>query len=459
MSTRDDAIPAEFIKLLRKLRPELKAEPIKVQQALAYLAWVSPMRSRAHNELEGYISIPYQELSSLFGRSAFKALNERVRLFNVTPNWSKERGVTRGYRLQDDLELPVRKYLDAWWRRGRKIERTLIGLDGNILHSIPQAIASKDMNGVTAKAWNRAAVKNLVPVDVLRLRQYRRQLKRMIDEPQADLFIRGNVSDYQYRLDMMGHIMDRAREQDGQQCVIQRYEESGSGRLYGKNITLQTVPKSIKEVALHGLWEYDFANCHYSILYQLAARLGIECKAIGNYLKNKRQVRQQIVTDVGINVDQAKTCLISLIYGARFSRRDEDAIPVAVGKKAALRLYQHPLFQALKEDVTRARNGIIRKWPRSRLRLKNAYGKWIPEKENPLRILAHLLQGIEASMLEAVRKLYPHEILLLQHDGFASAVRLDIARMEQSIHEATGYRMQIEENRISLSPDLGIHQR
>ncbi|SFU75283.1 hypothetical protein SAMN05216417_1281, partial [Nitrosospira multiformis] len=26
-------------------------------------------------------------------------------------------------------------------------------------------------------------------------------------------------------------------------------------------------------------------------------------------------------------------------------------------------------------------------------------------------------------------------------------------------HEATGYRMQIEETRISLSPDLGIHQR
>jgi hypothetical protein len=66
------------------------------------------MRSRAHNELEGYMSIPHQELSSLFGRGGFKAVNERVRLFNVTPNWSKDRGVTRGYRLQDDLELAVR---------------------------------------------------------------------------------------------------------------------------------------------------------------------------------------------------------------------------------------------------------------------------------------------------------------------------------------------------------------
>lgn len=459
MSTRDDAVPEALTRLLRKLRPELKAEPIKVQQTLAHLAWVSPMRSRAHNELEGYMSISYQELSSLFGRGGFKPVNGRVRLFKVTPNWSKDRGMTRGYRLQDDLELAVRKYLGGWGRRGRKAERTLIGLDGNTLHSIPQAVASKDMNGVTAKAWNRPAVKNLVPVDVLRLRQYCRQLKRMIEDPQEDLFIPGNLSDYQYRLDMVGRIMEMAREHDGEWHVIQRYVESDSGRLYGKNINLQTMPKSIKEVALHGLWEYDFANCHYSILYQLASRQGIECKAIGHYLKNKRQVRQQIVTDVGINVDQAKTCLISLIYGARFSRRDEDAIPATVGKEAALRLYQHPLFQALKEDVTRARNGIIRKWPRSRLSLKNAYGKWIPEKESPLRILAHLLQGIEASMLEAVRKLYPHEILLLQHDGFASAVRLDIARMEQSIHEATGYRMQIEENRISLSPDLGIHQR
>jgi hypothetical protein len=73
-----------------------------------------------------------------------------------------------------------------------------------------------------------------------------------------------------------------------------------------------------------------------------------------------------------------------------------------------------------------------------------------------VQILAHLLQGIEAKMLEAVRQTYPDEIRLLQHDGFASAEQLDMGRMVQAIQEATGYQMQIEESRIALSPDLGI---
>lgn len=456
MGIRDDGIPLGFMRLLRKHNPALKLEPVEVQHAIAYLVWVSPTKSRAHKELEGHMSIAYQELDSHFGRRGFKALNDRLGIFDVTPNWWSGQGLTRGYKLKKGLEAEVGAYLSRWRLRMRKVGKVLVGLDGKRLHSIPQAVASKDMKGITAKAWNRAAVKKLVPVDVPRLVSYSKKLERMVNDPQADLFIGGDVSDYLHRLDVVGRIMDMAREHNGQWSVIQRYIESDSGRLYGKNINLQTVPRSIKEVALHGLWEYDFGNCHYSILYQLAARHGLDCQAIGHYLQNKRQVRQQLMADLGLAEGDVKTCLIALIYGARFSHRDEDAIPAAIGKEAALRLYQHPVFVALKEDVAKARALIISRWPRSRKRLQNAYGKWIAEGDGQAQVLAHLLQGIEAKMLEVVRKLYPDEILLLQHDGFASSVRLDTGKMVQAIHEATGYQMQIEESRISLSPCLGI---
>lgn len=456
MGIRDDWVSEGFRRLLRKLRPALKNEPLEIQQAIAYLVWVSPTKSRAHKELEGHMSIAYQELDRHFGRGGFKELNARLGIFDVTPNWWSEQGLTRGYKLKPVIEAAVSNYLSNWRRRMRKVGKALVGMDGKQLHSIPQAVASKDMKGITAKAWDRAKVKRLVPVDVPHLVRYSKQLGRMIDDPQADLFIGGDKADYQYRLDVVGRIMEMAREHDGQWCVIQRYIESDSGRLYGKNINLQTVPRSVKEVALHGLWEYDFENCHYTILHQLAAQHGLDCPAISHYLQHKRQVRQQIEADIGISSDQAKTCLIALIYGARFAKRDEDAIPAAIGMEAALRLYQHPLFKALKEDVAKARTWIINRWPVSRKRLQNAYGKWIKESEGYPQILAHLLQGVEAKMLEAVRKLYPDEILLLQHDGFASSVRLDTKAMAQAIHEATGYRMQIEESRIQLSPDLGI---
>ena len=109
--------------------------------------------------------------------------------------------------------------------------------------------------------------------------------------------------------------------------------------------------------------------------------------------------------------------------------------------------------------MSRARRAVIKDWPRSRKRLQNAYGKWISESESDLKILAHLLQGVEAKMLEAVRKCYPNEILLLQHDGFASSVPLDMGKMTEAIFEASGYVMQIEESRIQLDTDLGVAYR
>lgn len=456
MGIRDDGIPLAFVRMLRKHSPALKQERVEVQQAIAYLVWVSPSYSREHKELEGYMSITYQELDSHFGRGEFKALNERLGIFSVTPNWWSEQSATKGYKLKTDLKEAVAKYL-AGWRRRSKGSNALVGMDGKQLHAIPQAVACKDMKGITAKAWNRAAVKNLVPVDMPRLIQYYKALERMLDDPQADIFYSRNMKTVQYNLDIIGRLMELAKDHEGQRCVTQRYIEVESGRLYGKNINLQTVPKEVKQVALHGLWEYDFSNCHYSILHQLAAQNGIECLTVGHYLQNKKQVRSQIVDEVGIAEGDAKTCLIALIYGARFSTYYKAAIPKVVGKKAADKLYLHPLFVALHDDVTKAREGIISQWPRSRLRLQNAYGKWISEKDkDESQILAHLLQGIEAKMLEAVRKLYPNEILLLQHDGFASSVRLDMNKMVLAVEEATGYRMKILEDRISLAADLGM---
>jgi hypothetical protein len=44
------------------------------------------------------------------------------------------------------------------------------------------------------------------------------------------------------------------------------------------------------------------------------------------------------------------------------------------------------------------------------------------------------------------------DIVLLQHDGFASRKQLDIALLERVIHEKTGYRMRLEENQIDIPP-------
>jgi hypothetical protein len=456
MAARDEWVPVGFKRLIRRHRPAIKSEPIEVQQAIILLAWAAPTKSRAHREVENHMSIPYQELDRYFGRGGYQAINDRLQVFNTTGQWWSDKGLTRAFRLQPDLEAATSAFLIGWRKRMKNKNRELVGLDGKKLRTIPQAIASKDSEGITARSMARAAVKNLVPIDHDRLVILHQQLARMVDDPQRDLFIGGDLDDYVYRLEILGGIMEASRQVNGQWFAVQRYVESKSGRLYGLNIDLQKAPRSIKQVALHGMWEYDFENCHYTILHQLAAQKGLDCPAIGDYLAHKSEVRNQIAQNIGITLDQAKTCLISLIYGARFSVRSEDAIPDAIGTVKAQQLYQHPLFNRLHEDVTRGRGGIIAKWPQSRGRLKNAFGKWIRRTEGHPQILAHLLQGVEAQMLAVVRKLYDRQILLLQHDGFASSIPLDVELMQQAILNETGHAVKIEESRISLSPGLGI---
>lgn len=456
MAVADAVLPLGFVNLLRKLRPALKYEAADIQNKVAYLVWVSPAKSRRHRMFEDHMSLSYQELNAQFGRKQFPQINERLQIFTVSPNWSLERGETKAYKLVDDLENALSNFFRKWRRKKKHDCQTMIRLDGKQLITEPKAVASKDMQGITAKAWNRAAVANLVPIDLSRLKALAASLERMLDDPQIDLFVGGDRPDFAYRLDIVSRIILMAREVDGQYFAMQRYVESASGRLYGKDINLQTVPRSIKEMALHGFWEYDFENCHYSIIHQMALKIGLNCDAIAHYLANKREIRTRIQMDIGISPEQAKTCLISLIYGARFSHREEDAIPSAIGIEAAQRIYQHPFFIQLKEDIRQARSKIIAAWPCSRRRLQNDYGKWIRESDTAAQILAHLLQGVEAKMLETVRKLYPDDILLLQHDGFASRVQLDTGKMAERIYEATGFLMRVDEARIQISTDLGI---
>jgi hypothetical protein len=68
--------------------------------------------------------------------------------------------------------------------------------------------------------------------------------------------------------------------------------------------------------------------------------------------------------------------------------------------------------------------------------------------------LAHLIQGVEARMLKVVLKLYAPEIVLLQHDGFASKSRLDVRLLERTISEEIGYSVVLEEERIWVPADL-----
>ena len=110
------------------------------------------------------------------------------------------------------------------------------------------------------------------------------------------------------------------------------------------------------------------------------------------------------------------------------------------------------------EDIKKGRQIILAKQTASRGVIFNVVDKSISEQESAPKRLAHLIQGVEASILKVVLKLYAPDLVLLQHDGFASKRRLDLALMERAIHENTGYCMKLEEEQICIPPDLNKEQ-
>src|SRR5262249_37929061 len=109
----------------------------------------------------------------------------------------------------------------------------------------------------------------------------------------------------------------------------------------------------IKAAALHGFWEYDLSNCHYSILLQLAQRVGVDLPEVRWYLENKRALREALAARIGTeDLDAVKTCLISgPLYGAHSRLSERAAIQQLLGRESARRLFADPQYRALKRDV------------------------------------------------------------------------------------------------------------
>lgn len=461
MAARDEVVPADLLDHLARKITGFDREPRKIQMGLAWMLWNSTAWRRRHSRYPGAFFYTHQELDAEFGRAALAKINKRLQMFEVT-HWSRDGGYTKAYRLRPAIENAWRDYIDNKRAMHKKQIRLLYG-EGFELRRLPDAVASKDMDGITSRAWNRAKTLglNAVQIDMYALKGLQAWLIKYRDEIQADqrqagLFSDGGtVEQVQYLLRYIAQIMRLANTSvAGPGRVMHRYIEASSGRLYAKGINLQTAPKVVKEAALAGLWEYDFSNCHYSILMQMAKRYGYQCHAIERYLADKKTTRRQIAAQAGISEDQAKTCLLAILYGARRSERPDDAIPEAIGIEAARRLYAVPLFADLKADIAKARQAILKGHPRNRKGwLTNLMGKSIGGRKPPEKILAHLIQGVEAKALKTAIDSQGGSIVLLQHDGFATTAKLDAKAIEDAVVEATGYRLTLEVAQIQPDPD------
>lgn len=471
MAGRDETVPEDLLMHLQKSIPHFKSETTRCQYGLARMVWMGRTKRRRHPRFEGAMSFGYEELEDWFGRDQFKIINNRLNFFRVSDNWlyklaggvRTDDNFTKGYWFTDLVQEVREKYFERRWRK----ETRLLFIEGQILKvqkTLPAAFASVDTKGKASRASKAAkGSKELrhVPVDIEALQRLRKWLTAIRREWLAGRAPHDLVTQYpslaiiERLYELTSQVIRMAKtDVAGHGYIAQQYTESPSGRWYANEVNLQNSSSLIKEAALAGLWEYDFSNCHFEIIKQMAAQYGYECKAITDYLARKKPIRQAIANQAGITVDQAKVCLLAIMYGARESTWHENAIPKEIGEAAATRLYKAELFKGIAKDVARARSVILKKWPRTANGgLTNAYGKAISGTATKAQQLAHLLQGAEAKALMVVIDMHPNDLVLLQHDGFVATRKLYVPAITKAVFESTGYLLDMEESLIQVNPD------
>ena len=455
---------------LQKTIPGFKREADSCQYALARMVWTGRTKRRRHPKFEDAMSFRHEELDEWFGRGQFKIINDRLDFFRASDNWlyklqssyRTDENFTKGYWFTDMVQASRDKYFNRRWRK----ETRLLFIEGQILKAqktLPAAFASTDTNGKASRASKAAkGSKELrhVPVDLDTLGLLRKWLMGIRREWLAGRAPHDLVTQYpslvviERLYELTSQVIRMAKtDVAGHGYIAQQYTESPSGRWYANNVNLQNSSSLIKEAALAGLWEYDFSNCHFDIIRQMAAP-HYECKAIADYLADKKPTRQAIADQAGISVDQAKVCLLAVMYGARASTWHENAIPQEIGEAATKRLLKVDLFKDIMKDVARARAVILKNWSRTANgSLTNAYGKAISGAATRAQQLAHLIQGAEAKALMVAIDMHPNDLVLLQHDGFVATRKLYVPAITKAVLQATGYLLELEEAQIQVNPD------
>ena len=440
--------------------PGLREEPASVARGFAQVYTASSMRARRHASHEGCFSLNSIELEGAFGRQRFNDLNRRYGVVELVAEW--EGGSTRAYRLQSRIRDTVNAHLDAFIRTPGATT-AVIRPDGKQLRRQREWNSHRNLRGLPESIVGEASLVHVVPVDMealLRLDECLLSAAQASFSARVAMLIELGLdfnADPEYLRDVLRMVMIAARRAvSGYGNIAHEYVMCGTGRLFGKGTSLQSSPKIIKQCALPGMWEYDFSNCHFTIIKQLVGRVGMECPTVNHYLANKKAIRAQLAEAVGVEVDSIKRCLINLAYGAPRSVRPQDAIPREIGTAKARLLKDEPFVRDLDRELRKARSVIIGMHPARRGVIRNVLN--LPfEKATKGELQAHILQGIEAQALFAVLRRYHKQLLLLEHDGFVATQQLDMPEVEAVVAEAVGcdLRLEVEQIRLPAVLDAG----
>lgn len=234
---------------------------------------------------------------------------------------------------------------------------------------------------------------------------------------------------------------------------------SVSGRLYRP--FLQGCHRVVREIALQGMYSFDFNACHHVIMQHEAQQAGIYCPYLDTYLIDKQAYREALAQDLGVTTTQAKESLIALAYGAGISHRERfgkpAAIPKILGIEAFLKVMDAPAFNGLAGELK-----TIALHMRNAAKRKN--GQLINARRLPMTIdgnsnatlSAHLIQGVESQLLTTAIRAHNNRgqlqkvVVLPIHDGWITRLERCPIRAEIAVKKRHSIAVAVDRQQYNL---------
>ena len=225
------------------------------------------------------------------------------------------------------------------------------------------------------------------------------------------------------------------------------YDEVRTGRYTAKNGVIQGYHKSVRYAALKGCYEYDLEAAHQNILVQLLDSKKIdfpELEVLREYIKDKKNIRQQLAKELTTSVDIVKQIIQALTYGAQLSRSKKRALyDICEGNMELVeRAIINPWLEKLAKTFLIAHKHLIG----DKKILKNAVGIKSELLSGKAQLMAHMLQGYERLVLDVlIEHSKPEDVALLVHDCIVYYTPKNTTDLSRIIYEETGFNLAFSE--------------
>ncbi len=471
-----DYFPKSFVNFLRIECDVFARLPGEHRYALAANLWASTSRRLEHSIEREAFTMHWRSRQKMYGNAAtFHRLNNELAWFELALGAKPSEHIAQAWLLTGKASDIVSRYFDLAEVMRAGFGDGLVTPEGKAYRMQADAIQSRTHEGGNTR-HPRKSMRGAVEIDGDALHELHKVADAWLlgdpcpagfewayavwDEIRSERGENGGIENARRRVEgamvQASALLHIAKSTSLPGYVLpMTYAEYPSGRLYAAGEhNLQTCQREVRRAALRGCWDVDVSNCHWALLQQMAARIGLDTPAIDAYLRDKKGLRSRVALAAGIGLRDAKRVLLGLVYGMNLQATEASrrkAIIEMIGPEAAARLNQFPPLLGLYNEVRRIRDGILSDYEQRSTRrghIVNDAGNIIANTATAAEKLAHVLQGAEAVILREIIKEHGPALKLLAHDGWVMATEPNQVQMEAMLRARTGYRVELEISRL-----------